>query len=329
MQLYINQPGCSLRLRDGVLTVRPPANEGEEQRIPFNRVERLFLNRAVHLSAEVLFAAAELDVDVIFTDRNGQPVARLWSNRFGSIATIRKQQLLFCQSHASLDWVQQLLAEKIDTQVALLGMLEYLDRSNEAIILQTINRLFGAKERIRTANGATLADAAGSLRAAEAAASKAYWQCVSACLPRQYRFDTRSQHPAKDMFNAMLNYAYGMLYSKVESALIKAGVDPFIGIFHSDGHNRPALVFDVIEKFRYWVDYVVIHLCRQEVVFLEFFDVKDEAFWLNEHGKRILIQTVNDYFEEVTPYNGLERSRNTHIDLYAHMLATMFKTWKA
>ncbi|MBK7886877.1 MAG: CRISPR-associated endonuclease Cas1 [Bacteroidetes bacterium] len=124
------------------------------------------------------------------------------------------------------------------------------------------------------------------------------------------------------MFNCLLNYTYGILYGKVESALIKAGIDPSIGIHHRDDYNKPVFVYDVIEKYRVWADNVVISVCMQEVIFIEFFDVEDGAFWLNNEGKRILIQAFNDYIDEIIVLNGLSRSRATHIDLEMQQLAS-------
>jgi CRISPR/Cas system-associated endonuclease Cas1 len=40
---------------------------------------------------------------------------------------------------------------------------------------------------------------------------KKYFATLSALLPEQYKFKNRNQ-PATDIFNAMLNYAYGILY---------------------------------------------------------------------------------------------------------------------
>lgn len=325
MQLYINKPGSSLRIRNGQLLIR---HELREEQIPIGKVRSIFLTRSAHLTAEVAFTAAELDIDIVFTDRNGQPVARLWSNRFGSIATIRKQQLAFSQSGESAPWVRELLAEKIQGQIALLLLLIRIDKSNEAEIMTAVNRIEGYRSRILGLGGATLGEITGELRALEANASRAYWRSISAALPQQYAFEGRSRRPATDMFNALLNYAYGILNNQVESALIRAGIDPFIGIFHRDEHQRPVLVYDVMERFRPWADFVVTSLCRQEVIFVEFFEVEAGGFWLSEQGKRILVQTYHDYFEEITHYQGLDRSRRTHIDLYAQMLATHFKTFR-
>lgn len=132
---------------------------------------------------------------------------------------------------------------------------------------------------------------------------------------------------APDAFNCLLNYTYGMLYGHCESALIKAGIDPFVGVMHRDEYNRPVLVYDFIELFRAWADYVVCHLLVQEVVFDEFFDREPTAdgYWLNTTGKRILIQSFNDYLAEIVTVAGLSRSRLNHLTLEAQKLASMLK----
>ena len=66
---------------------------------------------------------------------------------------------------------------------------------------------------------------------------------------RKYAFESRSRNPA-DPFNCMLNYSYGILYSNVEKACIIAGLDPYIGIMHTDNYNKKALVYDIVEMYR-------------------------------------------------------------------------------
>lgn len=325
MQVYINTPGCKISVKEGHLVVYPPKTEpdGEVRRVPLQQIETVFVHRATLLSAELAFAAAEHDIDVQFVDRRGKPEARLWSSRFGSISVIRKKQAIFVQRPQALIWVQQLLAEKCEHQAALL--LSLPAPAEERMAAEAALKIGEYRQRLLALQGEQLTDAAPQLRALEAAASKVYFQTLSALMPPQYRFAQRSQHPATDMFNCLLNYAYGILYGKVEHALIRAGVDPFIGVFHRDEYNRPVLVYDVIEKFRHWADFVVCRLCRQEVIFIEFFDVEQGAFWLNTYGKRILIQAFTDYMEEIITLQKLDRSRNTHIDLAAQGLATFFK----
>lgn len=132
-----------------------------------------------------------------------------------------------------------------------------------------------------------------------------------------------------DPINALLNYGYGLLYGKIEGALIKAGIDPYVGIMHRDNYNRPVLVYDIIEIYRIWIDYVVYSLSIQRVITDEYYSVKEDgSYWLEALGRRVLIQSVNDYLEEVISYQGISRSRATQISLFAQELAQKFKKYE-
>lgn len=70
---------------------------------------------------------------------------------------------------------------------------------------------------------------------------------------------------------------------------------------------------------------MVCHLCLQEVIFDEFFEVDNKQYWLNTYGKRILIQSINEYLGELISLEGLSRSRLNHLELEAQRLASMLK----
>jgi len=325
MQLVVNKYGASLRVRDGQFYLRA----GEEQQlIPMDKVKSIMLNRSCMVSGEAIAGAVEREIDVFFVERNGQPLARVWSPRYGSIATIRKRQLAFSRSAAAVAWVTETVAAKIDNQCALLLSLNPSDYTVEAWVEEATGRLRNYQDKIRALTGDSVEAIAGTLRGLEGNASRHYFQQINGQLPEAYRYDKRSQRPARDMFNCLLNYAYGMLYNSIERALIKAGIDPYVGILHRDEYNRPVLAYDVIERFRVWAEYPVVDLCRQQVVFPEFFDVEEGDYWLNEGGKRLLIQSVNDYLDEVVEIGRRARSRAYHIQLYAEELAQQFKQFE-
>lgn len=324
MQLILDKPGTFLSVKNGMLHI---SNEEGQRDIPVDKVSSVHLSKAVAVTSEALMLAVENEIEVLLIDRRGNPIARLWSNKYGSVATIRKNQLAFSQNKEAASWIKNLLAKKMDNMTALLLILVSPGRENEKDIHTVINDLEKIKEKILQEPGDTVPEIAAALRGYEGSASRKYFQCISSYLPEQYRFESRSQHPAYDMFNCLLNYAYGMLYGKCEGALIRAGIDPYVGILHRDEYNRPVMVYDFIEQFRVWADYTVIHLCMQQVIFPDFFDIENGTFFLNSSGKRILIQSFNDYLDEVVTISGLERSRNTHIDLAAQNLATMLKNF--
>ena len=274
--------------------------------------------------------AVEKEIEIFFNDKAGTPVGRIWSNKYGSIATIRKGQLNFTFSHAALEWIKEVICTKIENQQALILMMDNQDdivrkRNSQ----KAISRLEDYKTKISLLDGEIVSDVAPSLRGWEGVASKIYFEALNNVLPEELRFKTRTQKPAMDIINAFLNYGYGVLYGKVESALIKAGIDPYVGVLHRDDYNRPVLVYDVIELYRIWVDYVVYNIACQEVITDEYYSVREDgSYWLENLGRRVLIQSLNDYLEDIVLIDGLQRSRITQIQLYAQRFAQILKDFK-
>lgn len=218
--------------------------------------------------------------------------------------------------------------KKIENQQALMLLFNNNDNPNVSTE-KNIARLEDYRNKIRALDGDIVNDIAPMLRGWEGQASRIYFSTINSFLPEQFRFENRTQHPALDVANAFLNYGYGILYGRIEGALIKAGIDPYIGILHRDDYNRPVLVYDVIEMYRIWVDYVVYTLLAQNVITEEFYSVREDgSYWLEALGRRVLIQSLNDYMDEIITMKGVTRSRLTHLSFYVQSLAQKFKNTK-
>ncbi len=322
MHLVLNSFGASVRKENGLFAV---STASVKQMLHPRDVRSISVTKGARISSDAVLLAIENEIDVLFVDGLGMPKGRVWSVKYGSISDIRRQQLEFFYSNGAVEWVKEVVLEKMNHQIALLLSLKTGQADKiKRLLGNAINSIEDYKNKIRKANGEVVSDIAPSLRGWEGAASRRYFQSITLCLPEAYQFPKRSQHPAVDKFNSMLNYGYGMLYGKIEGALIKAGIDPYIGIFHRDDYNRPALVFDIIEKYRVWVDYVMIQLARQDAMSEECFRQEGNGLLLDGLGKRIVIQSVNDYLAEIIKMKGIERSRGEHINRYARQLATFF-----
>lgn len=228
MQIYVNTYGTSLRIKEGLLSIRV---EDKIQRVPVGTISKLFVAPAIALSSDVLYTCIEYGIDLIITERNGQPIGRLWNNKFGSISTIRKKQLAYSKSPEVNDWVIGQIAEKVRQQIELLECFHSLHDCSTLYIQQSIVKMRELATKLAKYKGGEIAKTAQGIRAYEGQVAKVYFSCINEHLPDKYRFRTRSKHPARDMFNSMLNYAYGILYSHIDTALVKSGLDPYIGFF--------------------------------------------------------------------------------------------------
>lgn len=322
MELVLNTFGVSLN-RDGEWFVITTSDG--RQRVPAEGITSIQVSRGAQITSDAVILAIEREIEVIFTDRGGNPMGRIWSPKYGSISTIRRGQLNFVYSKDAVEWIKGVIDKKIENQQALM-LLFCKDDADRVPVDKNIGRLEDYRTKVRSLKGDIVNDIAPSIRGWEGRAAAIYFSTINAFLPQELRFTERSQHPALDVCNAFLNYGYGLLYGRIEGALIKAGIDPYVGVLHRDDYNRPVLVYDVIELYRIWVDYVVYTLLAQGVVTDEFYSVRpDGSYWLEPLGRRVLIQSINDYLNEVITIDGLQRSRLTQISIYAQSLATKFK----
>jgi CRISP-associated protein Cas1 len=141
-------------------------------------------------------------------------------------------------------------------------------------------------------------------------------------MPVDNKFTGRSSRPAKDPFNAMLNYGYGMLYSKVEKSLIIAGIDPYLGFLHRDDYNQLSMVYDFIEPYRTYVDKVVFRLFTGKKVNKSHTDAITNGCTLNKEGKNLLVQAFNTYFDvDAIRYKGRNQTRSNIMQMEAHAFA--------
>ncbi len=326
MELVLNTFGTSLSRDNEAFVI---THKDGRQRIPVIGIKSIQISRGAQITSDAVMLAIENEIEILFMDKGGSPVGRVWSPKYGSISTIRKGQLNFTFTKDALTWIKDIISQKIENQQALLLMMRTEDEAIDNIRNKSISRLEDYRTKISKLDGEIVSDVASQLRGWEGVSSKIYFETLNYFIPEEYRFAARSQHQAMDIVNALLNYGYGLLYGKIEGALIKAGIDPYVGIMHRDDYNRPVLVYDVIEIYRIWVDYVVYSLVVQRVITDDYYSVREDgSYWLEGLGRRVLIQSMNDYMEEVVTQRGVARSRTIQIQLYAQSLAQMFKKYE-
>lgn len=324
MELVLSNFGTCLGRDNGGFVV---TNADGRQYIPVSGIRTIQISKGSQISSDAVMLAVENEIEILFVDKGGNPVGRVWSPKFGSISTIRKGQIEFTSSHDAVVWFKEILSQKIDNQEAMMMLMDPGDDPRlSAMVSTAVKRLEGYKRRISETEGDCVSDIASTLRGLEGTASRLYFDIMNEFIPIKYRFDQRTQRPAMDVANAMLNYGYGILYSKIEGMMIKTGIDPYVGVMHRDDYNRPVLAYDVIEIYRIWVDYVVYSILNQSIVNEDYYSVREDgSCWLESLGRRILIQSLNDYLDEVVPGDVSNRSRNGQMFLYIQNLAQTFK----
>jgi CRISP-associated protein Cas1 len=347
MQLHITTYGAYLHVKDQMFDVRRKGEDGKVISATYSgeKVTHILLATGTMLSTDAVKLAMRHNVDIVFLERDGDPIGRVWHTKLGSTTKIRKRQLETSLGADGLRWIRAWLLAKIDNQTGLVRSLkkhrpqhaDYLDDKlirMEALAL-SISSLGVVGEAVIEPGGVVskplcVADVADTLRGLEGTAGRLYFETLSYVLPKEYQFNGRSSRPAHDAFNAFLNYAYGILYSKVEKTLMLAGLDPYVGFLHRDDYNQLSMVYDFIEPYRIYADEVVFRLFSGKKVSKAHVSevsgsrnaVATGGLSLNAEGKILLVTAFNEFLDaDPIRYRGRNLVRSHCIQLDAHQFA--------
>ncbi len=317
MNLVINTYGAYLQRQGDCFRVRVNDNVYE---ISSSKVSSILISTAAYLTTDAIKLAIEHNIDIIFIDEVGEPYARIWHSRFGSTTEIRRRQIEIAENETGFNLALSWVRRKFDNQIELLQKLRTTRSRKSAEITEYIRKLDNCRKQLETLTG-TVEEKRGTIMGIEGSGGRIYFAALSFLMPEGFKFAGRSRNPANDEFNALLNYAYGILYARVERACIIAGLDPYVGILHTDNYNKKSLVFDIIENYRTWADEVVINLFAARRVKKEQFDRLENGYTLNKDGKALLIEAFTKFLDEPIRYCGRNIKRADIIQFDCHKIA--------
>lgn len=337
MQLVLNTPGAYLRLKDGCFHITV---EEQSKLVSPKKVESILISSAVKLSSAALQLAVEHNIDVVFLDKFGAPFGRLWHAKLGSTTRIRRGQLVASTSADGLGYALRWVQQKLENQIELLTTLANKRPAKQEQLGVYISQIQVIRDKLKSFDvknpnavpqehetalphascplpsaPCPLPLAADSLRGLEGTAGRIYFEALSFVQPEQFPFQGRSRQPAKDEFNCILNYCYGVLYGLVERACMLSGLEPYLGFFHADNYNKKSLVFDLIEPYRVWAEETTVYLFSQRQAKKEMFDELQNGLTLNKEGKQVVIAAFNERLDAAVRHKGRKLTRRNIIQL--------------
>lgn len=317
MDIVLTTPKTFIRVKDGLFLIKT-----DEKKISLSpvKVHRLVITTRAGLTSDVLALCAKHNIDVVLIDHHGNPLGRFWQAGFGSTVTIRRKQLEISETFLALEYIKKWVGDKIKNQRDYLKRLaknrpekyEWIKIKTDSLdeYLEELSKISLQEENFKN-----------KIMGLEGVSAGVYFDTLSWLIPEPYRFEGRSRQPAKDLFNAFLNYGYGILYGQVERAMVLAGLDPYIGFLHSDNYNKKALLFDLIEPYRIFADESVFSLFSEKKVNKSMGDIHKNGIVLNTEGKKLLIQNYNQFMDKIIVFGKKKMKRINSIQAYCHQFA--------
>ena len=216
------------------------------KQMPLGQVSRIIiLSPGVNISSMLIYQCAKrkIDIDFIYKD---EPYALITYYKSTSSQLHQKQLSFISHENKRLNIAKTIVKTKSKNQ---LNLIKYYARYREdtdieefkklETIIQTIEKNHQKISRAKDTN---------TLMGYEGTISNHYWSAFGILID-QPDFIRHTQN-APDPINQAINYGYGFLYNRVQSAIITAGLSLYHSFLHSEQPNKPTLVFDLIEEFR-------------------------------------------------------------------------------
>jgi len=168
-------------------------------------------------------------------------------------------ELLISQTKAlengvGLELMKKIIEGKIKNQA---GLVKYYykyrktrDEDYAEVYAQRISQMKETLIKVKREKDICIEKIRGVMMGYEGHVSACYWDMVIRLLNDYIVFEQRVRQGATDLVNCMLNYGYGILYSRVWQAIIQTRLNPCISYLHKPVGGKPTLAFDLIEEFR-------------------------------------------------------------------------------
>jgi CRISPR-associated endonuclease Cas1 len=245
----------------------------------YHRTDRLsrlvVIGRSGYVTLDALRFLHDTGAAFVHVDTSGELIA--CSVAAGvDLAGLRRAQALAADGPAGLEIARCVLSDKVRGQRAV---LDEPPRAQAATEIGDLRLVLD-----RSLAGIDQASAIADVLAAEAQAANAYWQAwaplpvhfhrrEAARLPKHWHsfaqrasLITGGPRTATNPANAMLNYLYALLEAETILACHAVGLDPGLGIFHTDRRDRASLALDLMEAARPAVDAYLLALLTQRTL---------------------------------------------------------------
>lgn len=279
--------------------------EKEMGRIPLHNLEGIVSFGYRGTSPALMGTCADRNISLCYVNPNGKFLARVTGSVKGNVVLRKKQYEVSMNETDSLEISKNCIIGKI------YNARWVLERATRDHSLQIDT------EKVKSASKMLKDDAIRvqksqskeQLRGYEGEAASVYFSVFDELILQQKKdfvFSDRNRRPPTDNVNAMLSFVYTLLTNNIASALETVGLDPYVGMMHTDRPGRASLALDMIEELRpVLADRFVLSLINKKVVNVKDFIKKENGAVLmkDDARKKFLSEWQNRKKETLThPY---------------------------
>jgi CRISPR-associated protein Cas1 len=292
--LYVTDQGLKINKDHGRIVLTKSGKVVEE--IPLFKIERILIFGNIQITTQAMSSFLEQGIIVSFFTANGKFKGMLRPVESGNVFLRIAQYERYFDKSFRLAIAKSFVSAKIKNMLTLLKLISknHKEFCYDEKVLQMQEIL----------NGIEKVDTIPQLLGLEGISTSTYFNCISSIVKGKFNFTSRTHHPPKDPFNALLSFGYALLTNEIFAVLSGFGFDPYIGFYHELSYARPSLATDLIEEFRApIVDHLILDIVNLKIIKETDFEEKENSFFLNDNAKKEFFirynKTINEFRDSI------------------------------
>ena len=302
--------GVSINIKNNKIILKNGSHditgESEKEEWFVNKIpyEKIVISGKGYVSTEAISLLSKKNINVLLTDTYGNPISYMNNVMSSNTSTrYRMGQYQTFSDPVKREYLQKwILSEKFQSQINFLKSIEQDD------VLEGIKRLQKYKDTISNVKEYR------ELLSLETKSGRIYFLNYAKLIPTKYEFDSRRggglamrKNNAGDIINALLNYGYTVLAGEICKFVNGLGLDAYYGFYHKPHISFQALVYDLIEPFRWLVEYSVyklatIHSKTQMIKKREYTWTREGKIVMDSNLIRRFLEVLERKFQSERPY---------------------------
>ncbi len=249
--LYLRHPRAWVGVDHDSIVVR----EGGRllARVPFRRVRELVLLGAGGVSSRLIERCAARDLAIAFCTGAGKLHNVLWRHDRSQY----DRALAHGRAHDRLSVTARLAAARALIGAKLHNYLAWFSERIPAEHRPIVDSLQAAQRLLAEAR------ALDAVLGVEGLAAREVFRHVNDRAPAAFHSPARRPHEQPDAWNLLLDFAYSLLFQRLNTLLRLRGLNPYLGFLHSPQNRFESLVCDLQEPFRARCDRFVLNLVNR------------------------------------------------------------------
>lgn len=296
--LYVTSPDSYLALEgENIVILRE-----EEQifRIPLHNVEGVVAFGYTGASPALMGACAKNNISMTFLTPSGRFLARVTGEVRGNVV-LRKEQY-----HISEDEERALAVAKNIMIGKILNSRNCIERTARDYSMRVDgDKLKAVSSKLKASiDSIQTCKTRDELRGIEGEAAANYFSVFDDMILQQkeeFYFHGRNRRPPLDNVNALLSFVYTLLGQNIAAALETVGLDPYVGVMHTDRPGRISLALDLLEELRaVFADRFVLSLINRKMVqAADFMKKENGAVLMGDEARKLVLTQLQKKKQEV------------------------------